>query len=301
VDNSANVEDRESVPIDDIKVDNPRAKVVIPATGESVERGGLLTVQAVPVSPNGDPARNGHDVGQIAFLTRRKAAPDGGVDGPWIIVDAKDSNLNGEFGEFGDEIDPSDTNEPYMVHWRVPEWLIIDDPATEAVREETAEYWIVAVAGDSNTGPLDHGLPLDPGANGADDDEDGFVDEADEGLIHWDNPYHIIDCAERAALVTVVDEHPPKTRVLQVGNYAVPSELKIVVGQTVTVFAGDTEVDWMPPAMFPTPVRWHQLRQRPSRTWLDGRCQYVARSFLRGCGVDYRYAVSAGDTVTVRL
>ena len=86
-----------------------------------------MTVQAIPVSPNvtnPDPARNGHDVGQVAFLVRRKAAPNGGVDGPWILVDALDDDLDGLFGEdpetsadrdkdgsFGeDDVDPSDTN-----------------------------------------------------------------------------------------------------------------------------------------------------------------------------------------------
>ncbi len=252
-----NLENKDAVPTVDIKVDNPRAQVVIPATGAKVERGkDTLTIQAVPVELAGwDTAKNGHDVGRMLFMVRRKAAPNGGVNGPWILVDAKDNDLDGKFGEdpvagvdydkdglFGeDPIDPVDTNEPYMVHWTVPNWLVIDDPNTEKVIEETAQYWVVAVAGDSNTGPLDASM---------------VPATTNELLsaIHWDNPYHIISRTQRASLITVVDEHPPRTRVLQVGKYAVPSETKIVVGKTVTIFAGDTEVDWIAPGVFITPT-----------------------------------------------
>ena len=256
-----NFEPGDSVPTRDILVDNPRAQVLMPVSGALLQRGSTVTVQAIPVSPNvtnPDPARNGHDVGQVAFLVRRKAAPNGGVDGPWILVDALDDDLDGLFGEdpetsadrdkdgsFGeDDVDPSDTNEPYMVHWTIPDWLVIDDPKTETVIEETAEYWIIAVAGDASTGPLDQGMPANS------------IPYPKDNWIHWDSPYHVIDsydCLPRAALVTVVDDYPPQTRVLQVASYAVPSETKIVVGKTVTVYAGDTEVDWIPPNTFPTP------------------------------------------------
>jgi hypothetical protein len=256
-----NIEPKDSVPTRDILVDNPRAQVLMPVSGALLQRGTTVTIQAVPVSPNvsnPDPARNGHDVGQVAFLVRRKAAPNGGVDGPWILVDALDDDLDGLFGEDPeagadrdkdgaegeDDVDPSDTNEPYMVHWTIPDWLVIDDPKTETVIEETAEYWVIAVGGDSSTGPLDKNMP----ANSIPDPKDNW--------IHWDSPYHVIDsyeCLPRAALVTVVDDYPPQTRVLQVASYAVPSETKIVVGKTVTVYAGDTEVDWIPPNTFPTP------------------------------------------------
>jgi len=247
-----------------IMIDNPRAQVVLPGPGEVVERGiTTLTIQGVPVELAGwDTARNGADVGQIAFLVRRKAAPTvtnasgvaitglTGIDGPWILLDAKDDDLDGEFGEDPDAtqdydgdgvmgedgVTPSDTNEPYMVFWTVPDWLVVDDPQTETVIEDSAQYWVVAVAGDANTGPLDSKNATITNSN-----------------IHWDNPEHIIRRTNRAVLITVTDLHPPKTRILQVDRYKNPSEVKMVVGKTVTVFGGDTEVDWVPPGTFPTP------------------------------------------------
>jgi len=230
-----------------IMVDNPKATVVLPASGTVVERGITeLTIQAVPTELAGwDTASNGDDVGQMTFLVRRKAAPNGGINGPYILLDAKDNDLDGKFGEDPvagknydkdgasgeDGVDPVDTNAPYMVHWKIPDWLVIDDPQTEKVIEQTADYWVIAVAGDANTGPLDSknlaNIPVNQ--------------------IHWDNPSHIYRRTNRFALITVVDNHPPKTRVLQVGSYKVPSEVKMIVGKTVTVFAGDTEVDWVPP------------------------------------------------------
>jgi hypothetical protein len=236
-----------------IMVDNPRATVVLPASGTVVERGITeLTIQAVPTELAGwDTASNGDDVGQMTFLVRRKAAPNGGINGPYILLDAKDNDLDGKFGEDPvagknydkdgasgeDGVDPVDTNAPYMVHWKIPDWLVIDDPQTEKVIEQTADYWVIAVAGDANTGPLDSknlaNIPVNQ--------------------IHWDNPSHIYRRTNRFALITVVDNHPPKTRVLQVGSYKVPSEVKMIVGKTVTVFAGDTEVDWVPPDIFPAP------------------------------------------------
>ena len=79
-----------------------------------------------------------------------------------------------------------------------------------------------------------------------------------DGFIHWDNPYEIICPADaavsRASVVTIYDHHPPKTRILQVDRYSVPSETKMIVGKTVTVYAGDTEVDWIKPDTFLTPV-----------------------------------------------
>jgi len=246
-----NVENREAVPKYNIMVDNPRAQVVLPAPGTVIERGvTTVAIQAVPVELAGwDTAKNGTDVGQVVFLVKRKAAPNGGVEGPYILLDAKDNDLDGRFGEDPvagkdydkdgkqgeDGVDPSDTNEPYSVYWKVPDWLVIDDPQTEKVIEQSAQYWIIAVAGDSNTGPIDvNGQPT-------------------AAQIHWDNPSHIYKRTNRASLVTVVDNHPPRTRVLQVGPYKVPSETKMVVGKTVTVFAGDTEVDWVPPTTFPEP------------------------------------------------
>ncbi len=231
-----------------IMVDNPRAQMVIPTTGTIIERGDVVQVQGIPVSPGGDPAGNGHDVGQISFLVRRIAAPNGGGNGNWMYIDAKDTDRDGEFGEPGDPVEAADTNSPYFVWWRVPENLVIDDRKTEHVRETTADYWVVALAGDSNTGPLDKNMPdMDKsdyeGWDGIDNDGDGVIDEADEGTINEDNLSLLIDCgALRASIVTIMDEHPPRTRVLQVGEYAVPSEVKIVVGKTVTVFAGDSEV-----------------------------------------------------------
>jgi len=246
-----------------IMIDNPRAQVVLPASGTVVERGVTdLTVQAVPVELAGwDVANNGHDVGQMVFLVKRKAASNGGINGPWILLDAKDNDLDGRFGEDPvvgkdydkdgktgeDGVDPSDTNEPYMVHWKIPDWLVIDDPQTEKVVEQTADYWVVGVAGDSNTGPLDSkAIGNDP------DGAAGPIPAISANQIHYDNPDHIIAHTNRAALVTIVDNHPPRTRILQVGAYKVPSETKMVVGKTVTLFAGDTEVDWVPPGTFPT-------------------------------------------------
>lgn len=265
VDNDDNVEDRAALDEHPIMVDNPRAQVVLPVTGAIVERGETIEVVGVGVEPNGDPAGNGDDVGQIAFMIKRKPVVPGGIEGPWILLDAKDSDLDGQFGEPGDPVDPSDTNMPYKVPFRVPDWLVIDDPETEHIREDQAQYWVVAVAGDSATGPLNNNdgqryLELNPDYDPEYPDEypqyQWVIEGPSHDLIHWDNPYHIIkndNCTGRAQLITVVDQHPPMTRVLQVADYAVPSEVKMVVGQTVTVFAGDTEVDWMPPEMFPTP------------------------------------------------
>jgi len=293
-----------------VRIDNPHAKVVEPGVQATVERGDVLTIRAMEVANGPDEARNGHDVGQVVFLARRKAAPNGGTDGPWIVLDALDTDLDGEFGD--DPVEPSDTNQPYMVHWRIPDWLLIDDPKTEQTLEETAEYYIVAVAGDANTGPLDKHAP-DPRSDRVDNDGDWTLDydrepegvpghgepsyayeayvlideedmveggvyfevvvgeeesifyeavgdvtpemnldEADEfgAQIHWDNPWHIVKCTSQYQLVTVQDTKPPRTRVLQVGQYFVPSETKIKVGKTVTVFAGDTEVDWVAPGTF---------------------------------------------------
>jgi hypothetical protein len=152
------------------------------------------------------------------------------------------------------------------VYWTLPDWLVIDDPKTETVIEQTAEYWVVAVAGDANTGPLDgNGQRYWNGS--------AWVNEKpSDGIVHWDNPYHIVctyDCDPRAALITVVDEHPPRTRILQVDSYAVPSEVKIVVGKTVTVQAGDTEVDWIPPGTFPMPLFDDYSFDYPEASWTD--------------------------------
>jgi len=262
----ANVEAPVEAKYKPIMVDNPRAQVVLPGPGEVVERGeSTLAIQGVPVELAGwDKARNGADVGQMTFMVRRKAAPQIlnasgaaitgliGIDGPWILLDAMDNDLDGKFGEDPDPtqdydkdgvmgedgITPSDTNEPYMVFWDVPDWLVIDDPETETVVEDTAQYWVVAVAGDADTGPLDK----------------KNIANIPWGSIHWDNPEHIIRRTNRAVLITVVDMHPPKTRILQVDRYKVPSEVEMKVGKTVTVFAGDTEVDWIPPGTFPTPT-----------------------------------------------
>jgi len=242
----------DATPVKAIMVDNPRALVLMPTSGEIVYRGESdVTIHAIPVELAGwDTAGNGDDVGQMAFLVKRKAAP-GGVAGPWILLDAKDNDLDGRFGEdpvagkdydkdgkLGEDgVDPVDTNSPYMVHWKIPDWLVIDDPQTEKVVEQTADYWIVAVAGDANTGPWD-------GKN---------LDNVPVNQIHWDNPEHIIARTNRAAWVRVDDKNPPKTRILQVGSYKVPSEVKMVVGKTVTIFAGDTEVDWTPPGIYAAP------------------------------------------------
>jgi hypothetical protein len=265
-----------------IMVDNPRAEAVILGGLDAFERGiDTLTVKADPISVE-DFARNGHDVGRMVFLMRRMKA-DGGVDGPWILLDAMDNDLDGQFGEdppvdldgdgnpdtnvdydgdgapSEDGVDPVDSNAPYMVHLKVPEWLVIDDPKTNAV-ETTADYWVVAVAGDANTGPLGNIGIGDTDFMG----QQYLADPANlyswteetmaNGFVHWDNPEHIIRRTARAAEVTIYDNHPPRTRILQVGPQAVPSETDIVVGRTVTVMAGDTEVDWIPPNTFLTPV-----------------------------------------------
>jgi len=276
VDNLGREEDKDPTKEKPIMIDNPRAMVVLPASGEIFERGvDTMTIQAVPVELAGwDTAKNGDDVGQVSFLVRRKAAPktaaypNGGVNGPYILIDAKDDDLDGLFGEdpvpgkdydkdgkFGeDPITPSDTNEPYMVHWKLPDWLVIDDPQTESLIEQTADYWVIAVAGDSNTGPWDAKIAgTGTVAIGSFSDGTVSVNRMPTDTIHWDNPSHIYSRTNRAALVTVVDNHPPKTRVLQVDKYKVPSEVKMVVGKTVTVFAGDTEVDWVPPGTFAAP------------------------------------------------
>ncbi len=276
VDNRGLAEAKDPAKEKAIMIDNPRAMVVLPATGEIAERGvTTLTIQAVPVELAGwDTAKNGDDVGQVSFLVRRKAAPktaaypNGGVNGPYILIDAKDDDLDGLFGEDPvsgkdydkdgkegeDGVTPSDTNEPYMVHWKLPDWLVIDDPQTESLVEQTADYWVIAVAGDSNTGPWDAKIAgTGTVAIGSFADGTVSVNRMPTDTIHWDNPSHIYSRTNRAALITVVDNHPPRTRVLQVDRYRVPSEVKMVVGKTVTVFAGDTEVDWVPPGTFAAP------------------------------------------------
>jgi hypothetical protein len=254
VDNAGNVEDREALDEHPAMVDNPRGRVEAPVALELVHRGQIVEIKGTWVDGSPDPAGNGHDVGQMAFMVKRKAEA-GGIDGPWILIDAKDSDLDGEFGEPGDPVDPSDTNMPYSVFWTVPDWLTIDDPETEHIREEEAKYWVVAVAGDGNTGPLNK-------ADGqayvelVESNEVWTVETPGHEFIHWDNPYRIIkndSCTGQAHLIRVVDWQPPRTRVLQVGEYVVPSEQKMWVGKTVTVLAGDTEVDWKPPLTFPTP------------------------------------------------
>ena len=262
-----NFENKDVVTPRDIKIDNPRATVVLPTSGTIIERGTTVQIQAMPVELDGwDLAKNGPDVGQVVFLVKRQAA-SGGVEGPWILLDAVDNDLDGLFGEDAggtdydkdgnvlDAVNPSDTNEPYMIYWKVPDWLVIDDPNTETTIEDTSKYWIVGVAGDSNTGPLVGNSDikmLDRDLNTI--YSSGVTSSNFMSQIHWDNPWHIIKRTQRAALVTVADLHPPKTRVLQVDRYSVPSEVKMVVGKTITVMAGDTEVDWVPPGTFPTPI-----------------------------------------------
>ena len=290
VDNRAFAEAKDATKEKAIMIDNPRATVVLPASGEIAERGvTTLAIQAVPIELAGwDTAKNGDDVGQISFLVRRKKAPanasypSGGINGPYILVDAKDDDLDGLFGEdpvlgkdydkdgkIGpdgrvggeDGVSPSDTNEPYMVFWKLPDWLVIDDPQTESTIEQTADYYVMGVAGDSNTGPLDKkiagGTTAVPQDISIGTFSDGLMTFTGGKMpidqIHWDNPSHIYSRTTRAALITVVDNHPPRTRVLQVDKYKIPSEVKIVVGKTVTVFSGDTEVDWVPPGTFAAP------------------------------------------------
>jgi hypothetical protein len=276
VDNRGLAEAKDATKEKAIMIDNPRAQIVLPASGEIAERGvTTLAIQAVPIELAGwDTAKNGDDVGQVSFLVRRKAAPknasypNGGVNGPYILVDAKDDDLDGRFGEdpvagkdydkdgrFGEDgVSPSDTNEPYMVFWKLPDWLVIDDPQTESTIEQTADYWVIGVAGDSNTGPMDAKIAGTGTVNiGSFGDGLVAVNRMPTDQIHWDNPSHIYSRTTRAALITVVDNHPPRTRVLQVDKYKIPSEVKMVVGKTVTVFTGDTEVDWIPPGTFAAP------------------------------------------------